>query len=78
VKLELYVRMIARREMGPLYLPQDSSPDLLAGLSGQVLQKTRSGKREWKKIPGDHYGDCVKLARVSWWFKRGDFEQITE
>ena len=78
VKLELYVRMIARRELGPLYLPQDSTPELLAGLSGQVLLKTRSGRREWKKVPGDHFGDCVKLARVSWWTKRGEFEQITE
>lgn len=76
VKLELYVRIIARREMGPLHLPRDSSPELLAGLSGQVLQKKPSGRREWKKIPGDHYGDCIKLARVSWWTRRADFETI--
>ena len=74
VKLELYIRMIARHEMGPLHLPADATPDLMAGLSGQVLEKKPSGKKEWKKVPGDHYGDCIKLARVSWWVRRTDFE----
>ena len=74
VKLELYIRMIARNEMGPLHLPVDTTPDLIAGLSGQVLEQKRSGRKEWRKIANDHFGDCVKLARVSWWVQRQDYE----
>lgn len=76
VKLELYLRIIAQNEQGPLHLPADATPDLLAGLSGQVLQQRPGGGKEWKKVPGDHYGDCIKLARVSWWVNHGDFESV--
>ena len=77
VKLELYIRIIAQGEMGPLRLPADSTPDLIAGLSGQVLQQKPGGGKEWKKVPGDHFGDCIKLARVSWWVKCSEYESPT-
>lgn len=77
VKLELYVKIIARGEMGPLVLPSDTTPDFIAGLSGQMLEVKPGGRREWRKIANDHFGDCVKLAHVSWWTRRNDFEPIT-
>lgn len=77
VKLELYLRIIARNELSPLRLPADTTPELIAGLSGQVLQQKPSGGKEWKKIAGDHFGDCIKLARVSWWVKRAEIEPLS-
>ena len=48
--------------------------DVLAGLSGQQLEKPRGGGlAQWRKLPNDHYGDCVKIGQVSWWVRRGDF-----
>ncbi len=65
-KRDLYDRIIAQGA-GTLHLPNDADEELLDGLSGQQLEQTRSGGWRWKQVAGDHYGDCIKLARVSWW-----------
>jgi hypothetical protein len=66
LKNELYDRRIFRRMSPRLWLPSNAGPDLIAGLSGQ--QRVMSnGKSAWKKLPQDHYGDCVKeLILLSW------------
>lgn len=47
----------------------DSFEALIDGLSGQKLITV--GKYEvWKKMPRDHYGDCLKLAKVASWIAR--------
>jgi hypothetical protein len=73
-KDELYASIIARGELADLHLPSDVSSDFIRGLSGQVKEKKTSGKSEWKKLPDDHFGDCVKLCRVSWWQQRVNLE----
>ena len=73
-KLELYGEMIARGNLSPLHIPSDAAPDFIAGLSGQTLEKRPSGPPRWKELPNDHYGDCLKLCRVSWWLHRPTFE----
>lgn len=62
LKDDLYDRII-KSASGSLHLPADADTDLIAGLSGQ---RKMPGKG-WAKIKEDHYGDCVKLARLSWW-----------
>ncbi len=76
-KTELYGDMIAGGRLGGLHLPQDATPELLHGLSGQTLEVLPSGKKQWKRVRDDHYGDCIKLALVSWWVNRGDVEPVT-
>lgn len=73
-KLELYGEMIARGNLSPLHIPSDAAPEFIAGLSGQTLEKRPSGPPRWKELPNDHYGDCLKLCRVSWWLHRPAFE----
>ena len=62
LKDDLYDRII-KSGRGILHLPADADPELIAGLSGQ---RKITGKG-WAKVRDDHYGDCVKLARLSWW-----------
>lgn len=76
LKSELYAEIIARGNLAELRLPADSSEAFLAGLSGQTLITLPSGARKWKELPDDHYGDCLKLARLSWWEARHTFEPI--
>lgn len=73
-KDELYGSIIARGELAELHLPSDTSSEFIRGLSGQVKEKKPSGRAEWKKLPADHFGDCVKLARVAWWYHRPNIE----
>lgn len=73
-KMELYAGRIQKGAAPALHLPEDADQDLLAGLSGQQLEKPRGGGlAQWRKLPNDHYGDCVKIGQVSWWVRRGDF-----
>lgn len=65
-KMDLYGRRIGDR-LGTVHLPADADEPLLHGLEGQTLLRLPSGKKEWKQLPDDHYGDCLKLAAVSWW-----------
>lgn len=71
LKRELYQRIIGQNT-GELHLPQDADVELVKGLSGQQLV-TVKGRDVWKAVPWDHYGDCVKLCRLSWWVHRGRY-----
>ena len=74
-KTSLYDRTITKREQPRLVLPveEDCDLELLKGLSGQKL--VRKGEKEvWRKVPDDHYGDCIKLQRVAWWLLGRRFE----
>lgn len=74
-KISLYDRTITKREQPRLVLPveEDCDLELLKGLSGQKL--VRKGEKEvWRKVPDDHYGDCIKLQRVAWWLLGRRFE----
>ena len=66
-KIELYAERIAHGRGPGLHLPGNADPDLIRGLSGQVLEEKPGSPSQWKKIAGDHYGDCVKLCMFSWW-----------
>lgn len=72
-KVELYAERIAHGRGAKLYLPADSTDDLIRGLSGQVLEARAVGQSQWKRVAGDHYGDCVKLCMISWWVLKGSF-----
>lgn len=70
-KNDLYERRIEKMGDPRLFLPSDVLPDFLRGLDGQKKVKVRAGIHEkvvWKNVRNDHYGDCVKLAVVWWWF----------
>ena len=73
-KDELYASIITRGELASLHLPSDASGEFIRGLSGQVKEKKPSGRAEWKKLPDDHFGDCLKLCRISWWLNRVTLE----
>lgn len=62
IKNELYGRRIADLAPPRVYLPSDASPELVAQLSGQKLINNR-----WKKLPRDHWGDCLKQALLAQW-----------
>lgn len=65
-KLDLYLGRVALRRSPGLLLPGDADGALIQGHAGQQLVKTKEGRR-WKKVPGDHYGDCTKLGLVASW-----------
>lgn len=74
-KISLYDRTITKKEAPRLVLPveEDCDMELLRGLSGQKL--VRKGEKEvWRKVPDDHFGDCIKLQRVAWWLLGRRFE----
>jgi hypothetical protein len=59
----------------------DAPEALMTGLSGQQLitKKTAGGtSQQWKKLPNDHYGDCVKLAYVGWQILKDNFNRQDE
>lgn len=66
LKDETYDRRILRKTGPRIWLPSDAGYDLISGLSGQ--QRTNhNGISRWKKLPDDHYGDCVKgLVFLNW------------
>lgn len=57
LKNELYGRRIAEMAPPRVYLPADASAELVAQLSGQKMIGGR-----WKRLPHDHWGDCLKQA----------------
>ncbi len=72
VKSKLYGEMVHGKGSA-LVIPSDADDEFMAGLSGQEL---KAGKYlEWKKVDNDHYGDCLKLAAVSWWMFKREFEE---
>lgn len=50
---------------GDIVLPSEADDELIKGLSGQELVKTRQGQLHFKEVAEDHYGDCVKLCYLS-------------
>ena len=74
--MELYAERIIRGEGAKIYLPMDMDAELVRGLSGQELKRSPgSTVYQWKKLAGDHYGDCVKIGGVlSWWILADDYE----
>jgi phage terminase large subunit GpA-like protein len=69
-KQELYINKIAKKTKPRLYFPADSSDEFLHGFTGQKIVVSDKGRREFKEIPWDHFGDTVKLHLVCWWVKR--------
>lgn len=74
-KDELYGEII-QKNTGSLHLPLDADQPLIAGLSGQKLIRA-GGRLAWAKIENDHFGDCIKLARVSWWVNQDNPQNLT-
>ena len=69
-KTELYEFRIHKKEPPPVRLPGNVTHEFLAGLSGQQKLERKSARgilRFWKRMPNDHYGDCVKIGMVSTW-----------
>lgn len=67
LKLELYRNLILKQAAPRLYMPADATEDLILGHSGQQLVRAPNGGEQWKKVAGDHYGDCTLrqlLARL--------------
>lgn len=64
LKVELYQNMFANHEV---VLPRDTDDELIRGLAGQTLIVDQNGRRKWKELPEDHYGDCLKLCVMSMW-----------
>ena len=76
IKTEFYDWRINRRRAPLFRLPVDAPEALMAGLSGQQLitKRTAGGtSQQWKKLPNDHFGDCVKLAYVGWQVLKDSF-----
>lgn len=72
-KNDLYGRIIGG-QTGELHLPADADGELIAGLSGQKLME-RGHHWAWKPVAGDHYGDTIKLSRVSWWVHKDEYSR---
>lgn len=71
LKNEVYDRRIKQKRGAPIYLPTNAGPDLLSQLSGQQRVLV-NGRSQWKKIPNDHWGDCLKqLVLLQWIIKAG-------
>lgn len=66
-KNALYGDRIAGGKRPALHVPRDADEALMAGLSGQELARRNNARfATWKKVAGDHYGDCVKLCALTW------------
>lgn len=61
LKAETYVQRILKQKPPLIYLPRDADDAIIMGLSGQELLMN-NGQTAFKKLPNDHYGDCVKLT----------------
>jgi len=67
-KVSLYIERIAMQKPPLLRFPIDSTEDFLRGHMGQRLVSSKCGKiKGWRKVAGDHYGDCSKLHLVAHW-----------
>ncbi len=75
-KMSLYSETIAHGRKPALHLPavEDCDVDFVRGLSGQKLVQ-HALRQDWRRVPDDHYGDCIKLQRVGWWALGTRFEQ---
>lgn len=77
VKRSFYGEAMERQQGARFYVPEDVDGAFVQGLSGQMLLTLPNGRKEWKKLPADHYGDCCKLVHLSWWTWRDVFEPPT-
>jgi hypothetical protein len=76
-KVSLYLEKIAKRRPPLLHFPGDVSEDFLLGHMGQRIIEAEKGRgKTWKKVAGDHYGDCSKLNLVCWWILKQHFEHL--
>lgn len=67
-KVSVYIERIALLKPPRLHFPMDATEDFLRGHMGQRLVPSKTGKiKEWRKVAGDHYGDCTKLHLVAHW-----------
>lgn len=67
-KVSLYIDRIALLKPPRLHFPMDATEDFLRGHMGQRLVPSKTGKiKEWRKVAGDHYGDCTKLHLIAHW-----------
>jgi hypothetical protein len=67
-KVSLYIDRIALLKPPRLHFPMDSTEEFLRGHMGQRLVPSKTGKvKEWRKVAGDHYGDCTKLHMIAHW-----------
>lgn len=75
-KNDLYAKRLNDGD-GSVHLPADTTDDLIAGLVGQERLKMPRGGDIWKPLPDDHYGDCLKMAAVSWWMLCQKYEPLS-
>lgn len=74
-KVSLYTDRIAKKLPPRLHFPGDVSEDFLLGHMGQRIIEAEKGRgKTWKKVAGDHFGDCSKLNLVCWWILKAHFE----
>jgi hypothetical protein len=75
-KVALYIERISKKSPPQIHFPSDASEDFLLGHMGQkIIESEKTKGRVWKKVAGDHYGDCTKLHLVTWWVMRAHFEE---
>lgn len=75
-KVSLYINKIAKKIPPKLHFPGDVSEDFLLGHCGQrIIEAERGRGKKWKKVAGDHFGDCSKLHIVCWWALREALQQ---
>lgn len=77
-KCELYIDRIGRQSSPRLYWPANVGNDWVDGHSNQELrskQTPRGTMKFFKPLPADHYGDCSKLHRITWWVLRLKYGQ---
>ena len=69
-KVSLYLECINRRLPPLLHWPEDIGRDFIHSHTGQQLLENRASRltpKYWKKIAWDHWGDCSKEHRITWW-----------
>jgi phage terminase large subunit GpA-like protein len=62
IKNEIYGVRIHQQKPPRVYLPADAGKELIVQLSGQQLIDGR-----WKRLPNDHWGDCLKQVVLAQW-----------
>lgn len=66
LKNELYDKRIAKGEGPRILLPGDADEGLLSQLSGQSRDANTG---QWKRLPNDHWGDCLKQVVLAQWIR---------
>lgn len=71
LKTELFIDRFKNR-LPPIFIPQDSTNDLIRGLSGQQLVPKGHDGLVWKSLAADHYADVIKLCCLAWHFLKNE------